>query len=50
MIHLKPPEEIEYIRKSSLLVSQTHALLVEYIKLKLILQTIKKNNVINSCL
>ncbi len=32
MIHLKTPEEIEYIRKSSLLVSQTHALLVEYIK------------------
>lgn len=31
MIHLKTPEEIEYIRKSSLLVSQTHALLVEYI-------------------
>jgi methionyl aminopeptidase len=29
---LKTPEEIEYIRKSSLLVSQTHALLVEYIK------------------
>ncbi len=32
MIHYKTPEEIEYIRKSSLLVSQTHALLVEYIK------------------
>ena len=32
MIHLKTPEEIEYIRKSSLLVSQTHATLVEYIK------------------
>ncbi|MFN8260965.1 MAG: type I methionyl aminopeptidase [Chitinophagales bacterium] len=32
MIHLKTPEEIELIRKSSLLVSQTHALLVEYIK------------------
>jgi methionyl aminopeptidase len=32
MIHLKTPEEIEYIRKSSLLVSQTHALLVEYIQ------------------
>ncbi len=32
MIHYKSPEEIEYIRKSSLLVSQTHALLVEYIK------------------
>ncbi|MCC6516486.1 MAG: type I methionyl aminopeptidase [Chitinophagales bacterium] len=32
MIHLKTPEEIENIRKSSLLVSQTHALLVEYIK------------------
>ncbi|MBK9330439.1 MAG: type I methionyl aminopeptidase [Sphingobacteriales bacterium] len=32
MIHLKTPEEIEYIRKSSLLVSQTHALLVEYIR------------------
>ena len=32
MIHLKTPEEIEYIRKSSLLVSQTHALLVGYIK------------------
>ncbi len=32
MILLKSPEEIEYIRKSSLLVSQTHALLVEYIK------------------
>lgn len=32
MIHLKTPEEIESIRKSSLLVSQTHALLVEYIK------------------
>lgn len=32
MIQYKTPEEIEYIRKSSLLVSQTHALLVEYIK------------------
>jgi methionyl aminopeptidase len=32
MILLKSPEEIEYIRKSSLLVSQTHAILVEYIK------------------
>lgn len=32
MIHLKTPDEIELIRKSSLLVSQTHALLVEYIK------------------
>lgn len=32
MIYLKSPEEIEYIRKSSLLVSQTHAVLVEYIK------------------
>jgi len=32
MIHYKTPEEIEYIRKSSLLVSQTHAMLVEYIK------------------
>ena len=32
MILLKSPEEIEYIRKSSLLVSQTHAMLVEYIK------------------
>lgn len=32
MIRLKTPEEIEYIRKSSLLVSQTHAMLVEYIK------------------
>lgn len=32
MIQLKTPEEIEYIRKSSLLVSQTHALLVEYIQ------------------
>lgn len=32
MIHLKTPEEIEFIRKSSLLVSQTHAVLVEYIK------------------
>jgi methionyl aminopeptidase len=32
MIHLKTQEEIEYIRKSSLLVSQTHATLVEYIK------------------
>ncbi|MDB5229002.1 MAG: methionine aminopeptidase type [Bacteroidota bacterium] len=32
MIHYKTPEEIEKIRKSSLLVSQTHALLVEYIK------------------
>jgi len=32
MIQYKTPEEIELIRKSSLLVSQTHALLVEYIK------------------
>jgi methionyl aminopeptidase len=32
MIQFKTPEEIELIRKSSLLVSQTHALLVEYIK------------------
>ncbi len=32
MIHLETPEEIELIRKSSLLVSQTHAMLVEYIK------------------
>ncbi|MFN8282359.1 MAG: type I methionyl aminopeptidase [Chitinophagales bacterium] len=32
MIQLKTPEEIEIVRKSSLLVSQTHALLVEYIK------------------
>lgn len=32
MIQIKTPEEIELIRKSSLLVSQTHALLVEYIK------------------
>ncbi len=32
MIHYKTPEEIEYIRKSSLLVSQTHATLVEFIK------------------
>lgn len=32
MIHLKTPEEIELIRKSSLLVSQTHATLVGFIK------------------
>jgi methionyl aminopeptidase len=32
MIQYKTPEEIEYIRKSSLLVSQTHAALVEFIK------------------
>jgi len=32
MILYKTPEEIELIRKSSLLVSQTHAMLVEYIK------------------
>lgn len=31
-MQLKTPEEIEKIRKSSLLVSQTHAVLVEYIK------------------
>lgn len=32
MIHYKTPEEIELIKKSSLLVSQTHAMLVEFIK------------------
>ena len=32
MIHYKTPEEIEYIRKSSLLVSETLATLVEFIK------------------